>query len=860
MACLFLLPHAVGCSIYKPTEYRIETYEAPVTFTNNVSKSRCVGFSHKTSSFLPITSVHDIPCSLLWLFKYLELHQPDVILPDVGSEPLKEIVSLVQGCRTLLLSTQSTFRADSALPRLATLFTNVPFEQIETRFKRSHAAMLCSLDALTSYSALLRLNICDVVERPPMSVLFITAESLSALQITRTEAHPCDYQNIGSSKEGLSLLSVVDLTCSYGGKLLLRQWFSLPSADLGELQRRQAVVSYFASPERRQRLQSLRCALRKVSPCSNIFTRIRCGKAIMRDYKSLFRTIRGMIAVYEILEPCAHEVEPLYATLVNYFNVGQLRVMEGLLGRTLSGLHARRRRGGAAAIVPNQGAAAGPPQPGEVGIHTEADRTGQLAELRSRFGNLSSSLQYYAQSAIDHVPAPLRSLLSVQCAYVSNHGYLLCINRDAITSVRLAELAGIVPTGTTGTQNGSPSPGVMAAATVYDENISTLRELLSWVKHHEEGDMCTFKNEEMTYLDQYVGDITQRIRTRELEVRKDLDGELLFLSLYLLPPQRALAELDCLLCFAECAYRYQWTRPALLPGDAGTLEIRSGWHAVLGRGIGTSGLTPFSFSVAHEAERINIIAGCNGSGKTVLLGAVASIVFLAQIGSFVPAASASLCLFHSILTLAPGAPTQRSHCQYSSFSAECIALNQMLRHVDSTASVVNSSSAGTVHNVLILLDELGRGTDPDSGQAILEAALRYWGPDHWCPADVEWGARCRPSPFVLCATHYLEMMTRHREKSNPLGDFPFESMRIFDMRSNPVRGEEGGAASAGAIMDVIPLYEPVLVTTCPGSHQEQYRVYQEQHSFTAGPMLARQVGLMADIVDSWEEIFNALQE
>lgn len=169
-----------------------------------------------------------------------------------------------------------------------------------------------------------------------------------------------------------------------------------------------------------------------------------------------------------------------------------------------------------------------------------------------------------------------------------------------------------------------------------------------------------------------------------------------------------MARLDCLLCLAAVARQYQYVRPQI--NDSFVLDIRQGRHAVI-----EQQLPPGEEYVANdvyldnEKQQILMITGPNMSGKSALLRQTALIVLMGQMGSFVPAASASIGMIDKVFTRV-GASDNISLGE-STFMVE----------MNETASILNNISDRS----LILLDEIGRGTSTYDGISIAWAIAEF---------------------------------------------------------------------------------------------------------------------------------------
>ncbi|NOY80693.1 MAG: DNA mismatch repair protein MutS [Kiritimatiellaeota bacterium] len=190
---------------------------------------------------------------------------------------------------------------------------------------------------------------------------------------------------------------------------------------------------------------------------------------------------------------------------------------------------------------------------------------------------------------------------------------------------------------------------------------------------------------------------------------------------------RAVGVLDALASLAEAAVRNNYRRPELTPGAV--LDIRDGRHPVLERLMQDEPFIPNDVFLNNTDNQIAIITGPNMAGKSTYIRQTALIVIMAQMGGFVPAASARIGVVDRIFTRV-GAADDLSRGQ-STFMVEMVE----------TANILNNATAAS----LIILDEVGRGTSTFDGLSLAWAVAEYL---HDCP---EVKAR------TLFATHYHEL-------------------------------------------------------------------------------------------------------
>jgi DNA mismatch repair protein MutS len=189
-----------------------------------------------------------------------------------------------------------------------------------------------------------------------------------------------------------------------------------------------------------------------------------------------------------------------------------------------------------------------------------------------------------------------------------------------------------------------------------------------------------------------------------------------------------LADIDAFSALAEVAVRHSYVRPALTTGS--TIDITGGRHPVVERTLDAGSFVPNDTFLSNEDAQLIVLTGPNMSGKSTYLRQVALIVLLAQTGSFVPAASATIGLVDRIFTRI-GAREDLPAGQ-STFMVEMVE----------TANILNNATSRS----LIILDEIGRGTSTYDGLAIARAVAEY------IHSHPRLGAK------TLFATHYHELV------------------------------------------------------------------------------------------------------
>ena len=226
----------------------------------------------------------------------------------------------------------------------------------------------------------------------------------------------------------------------------------------------------------------------------------------------------------------------------------------------------------------------------------------------------------------------------------------------------------------------------------------------------------------------------ERSKALEYEQFIELRSRVLEHLAHIQETAEAIAVLDSLGSLAETARLFNYTRPVL--NETRNLFIRDGRHPVLDQNL-TSGerFVPNDVTLEPEESRLILITGPNMAGKSTYLRQTALLTLMAQIGSFLPAASAEIGLVDRIFTRI-GASDDIARGQ-STFMVE----------MNETSLILNNATERS----LVILDEIGRGTSTFDGLSIAWSVAEHLH-DHI-------GARC------LFATHYHEITALAQSRS-----------------------------------------------------------------------------------------------
>ena len=250
----------------------------------------------------------------------------------------------------------------------------------------------------------------------------------------------------------------------------------------------------------------------------------------------------------------------------------------------------------------------------------------------------------------------------------------------------------------------------------------------SWIRKQTLANAERYITEELKEYEEKILGAEEKMLQLEQRIYAEI---IAFICASLQPMLRdaaTVARIDCLQSFARLACERRYVRPVLDEGSR--IDIRQGRHPVIETlmPVGEEYI-PNDVMLDDKEQQIMMITGPNMSGKSALLRQTALIILMAQMGSFVPAASAHIGVVDKIFTRV-GASDNISQGE-STFMVEMLE----------SASILNNISDRSI----VLLDEIGRGTSTYDGISIAWAMVEYL---HNHPT-----ARAK----TLFATHYHEL-------------------------------------------------------------------------------------------------------
>lgn len=564
--------------------------------------------------------------------------------------------------------------------------------------------------------------------------MFINADTLMSLQITSTESHPNAQQQgppsknlSGGSKEGLSVYGLFQhLARTSQGRLLLRHYFLRPSLNLETITERHDAISVLLSPNNAAILASLMRDFKGVKNMRVVTVNLRKGissgpgqqKSIsasvwnaLRNFAYAALNITDDLAALEGAEALA-----ICAKIAERFDKAQFAAVGRAVSETIDFDESRSKR---KTVV-------------QRGIDEELD------EIRHTYDGIDDLLSQVAAHIAEQVSANLVDHINV--VYFPQIGFLISVQKEEHEA----------PT----TYAGPPGN--------------------PWEKMFASPTYAYYKNASTAELDEQFGDIYGRILDLEIEITQVLAQRVLEYEGLINTASDLCGELDSLVALAYGARQYKLVRPRMSRDN--DIKIQKGRHILqeltvesfvpndtyLYGGLGDEEAMserPNNVSESEVEEVIGpapdgpsmvLLTGPNYSGKSVYLKQVAIIVYMAHIGSFVPAEAAEIGLTDKIMTR--------------------IATRESVSRIQS-AFMIDLQQASVAMNLatrrsLLIIDEFGKGTESYDGPGLAAGVFEHL---------LSRGSEC---PKVLGATHFHEVFESGFLPPSPSLGFAHMEVRV----------------------------------------------------------------------------------
>lgn len=569
--------------------------------------------------------------------------------------------------------------------------------------------------------------------------MFVNPDTTISLQITTTESHPNAQQQgpasrnwSGGHKEGLSVYGLFfNLAKTQQGRLLLRKYFLRPSLDIKVIEERLNTISVLLRTDNANVFDRITATLSKVKNMRTTVAYLRKGITSMLNKArgssiGVWLSLRQFLLAANAIVDLLHELQ------------GGERLM--ICGKTAERFDRRRLA--------------------QIGQHIndtidfDVDKDARhciikpgvdeaLDEAQRTYDAMEPMLSQMVKHIAATVPQELCSNLNV--VFFPQIGFLISLSTEYPT---VQESYG-----------GTPED--------------------PWEKMFTSESSTYYKNSMMVEMDEEWGDLYGNICDRQIEILQNLAEQILEHEHLLVTCSDLCGEIDCLVALARGANQYNLKRPRMT--EQNIISIQGGRHPLQelivpafvpndtfmmgGHGLdssaagNTAALGSRQNTQTHGTDGPNmiILTGPNYSGKSIYLKQVAIIVYMAHVGSFVPADSATIGLTDKIMTRIA---TRESVSRMQ--SAFMIDLQQ--------ASIALSLAT---RRSLLIIDEFGKGTESYDGAGLAAGVFEHL---------LKRGPGC---PKVLGATHFHEIFEAGFLKPRAALSFAHMEVRIDEEESAP---------------------------------------------------------------------------
>ncbi|KFA79659.1 hypothetical protein S40288_04057 [Stachybotrys chartarum IBT 40288] len=549
--------------------------------------------------------------------------------------------------------------------------------------------------------------------------MHIDAETLSSLQILQSEPHPNSQvwgldPNGSGTKESLSVYGLFHhFACTPQGRISLKKLFLRPTLDLSVIEERQRTIAVMLKPRNVEGLRLAVGALRKIDNIRAACTQLRKGATLRRFAVQALKLRECIITQF------ASEDHVIFRKIVHDIRSPELMSVGDMINKTIDFEQSKER------------------QRPSVRMGVDA----RLDELKRRYDGMGNFLTTIVHHVNRHLPEWASHYVK-SCMFLPQLGFLMAVEADPVIGTTRFE-----------------------SEEIGDD---------MWEKVFTSDNVDCYKNKYMRELDAQYGDMyceiggncelaevskDSLINSRldmEVELTHELATDVLKHEEMLVSASDLCGEFDALLALALGAEKYGWTSPQMV--SRSTIHIEGGRHPL--QELVVPSFVPNDCDIrghespgshSHENGQAIILTGPNHSGKSIYLKQTAIIVYLAHIGSFVPADKAVVGITDKILT--------RISTRESMVRAES-AFAIDLRQVAQAMKTLTSRS-------LIIIDEFGKGTNTDDGIGLMGALIDYL------------SSFGEGMPRLLLATHFHELI-----EGGYLDEYPMLSHHHMDVRTD----------------------------------------------------------------------------
>ncbi|CZS90681.1 related to MSH5-meiosis-specific protein [Rhynchosporium graminicola] len=571
-------------------------------------------------------------------------------------------------------------------------------------------------------------------------MMFVNADTLASLQIIQSERHPNSHmqgpnKSTSGAKESLSVFGLFfRLVSTPQGKQKLRQIFLRPSMDLEVIAERLRTTSTLLKLENESALDQIVRSLKMIKDIKSVIVHLQRGTAdkagrgirngVWANIQSF--TFHSLQILAAVRDTKGSQSLAITVKMLHHIQCARMNAVGTMVEEVVDFEQSAEQH----RTVVKQG------------FDVELDN------LKRTYDGLDSMLTKVATQISNDVPEWAAQYIS-NCIFFPQLGFLIVVPIDPASGRGKYEGEG--------------------------------RENDAWEQMFISNDMGYYKNVKMKELDGFFGDIYGEICDQEIEILHGLAVRILEHEQFLASASDLCGEFDSLVTLALGARKYGFSQPEMT--TANVIRIEGGRHPLQeltvpayipnpcflfgGSGdeietdISESRLVPTSsVQDSTEVPSMLVMTGPNYSGKSVYLKQNALIVYMAHIGSYVPAHRATIGLTDKILTRIA--------------TRESVSKNQSAFMIDLQQIALALTLA--TNRTLLVIDEFGKGTNSSDGAGLCCGVLDYL---------ISLGVH---RPKVLAATHFHEIFENRYLKEQPELSFGHMEVRL-DTESEAVEDQ-----------------------------------------------------------------------
>lgn len=344
------------------------------------------------------------------LFKYL----PNIICIAPNTNPTIESMIKKNSEAELVNLEINDFNYQNGIDSMSKILFTVPSDEQDS-IRQSVLSGIINLQSkliIGAIGALVQFTTKKFGASPVVSVfslmdvpsgLIISTSSMSDLQIMKPEVHPSIHQL--STKEGVSLFTLLNRTSTLMGKNTLKEWFlSIPS-DIGQINQRLDILESFVNPNFHPIVNELVTKLKPIQDIMSIIQKLKKGVAKAKNWQSLYKSLFNAANLLEYIDN-----HPLHEYLTCKYDISDNII--NLLRSLSSHIEATFDFS-------------------KSDLYVRDDLDAELSRLRNIYRNLDQMLDKKAHELIDDLPVrcPITTLTVV---YIPQLGFLTMVSKEGV--------------------------------------------------------------------------------------------------------------------------------------------------------------------------------------------------------------------------------------------------------------------------------------------------------------------------------------------------------------------------------------------------------------------------------------------